>query len=168
LSVATRRSKLEHTPERVATEGHPYSCALKNLTLRQDYCSRGTYSNVRVVFSVTLPTGSPSGVPCGNRKSCWVGDGAGKELLRSLEPDSFERFLKSKSSVMLTSRNVNNMKTPINSWLRPAPLRNSSAPASMTAMPLTPIRVMAVRKAAIALLLLASTRSLKSAPQRLQ
>src|SRR5689334_14714586 len=36
-------------------------------------CSRRAYSSVRVVFSVTLPTGSPNGVACGRRRSFWTG-----------------------------------------------------------------------------------------------
>src|SRR5205085_11874044 len=79
------------------------------------YCSRGAYSSVRVVFSVTLPTGSPSGVACGYRRSCCVGGGAGRDFLRSVEPEIVERFLTIMISVRLTIRNANNMNKAIKS-----------------------------------------------------
>src|SRR2546423_11005762 len=76
----------------------------QNSKSAEPYRSRGAYSSVRVVFSVTLPTGSPSGVACGNRRSCCVDAGAGRDFLRSVEPESFERFLTNMISVRLTIR----------------------------------------------------------------
>src|ERR1700730_8330890 len=113
---------------------------------RLGYHLRRSYSSVRVVFSVTLGTGSPRFGACGRGR--YRLNGGSERFLLSCAPESFDRFFTSMNSVNPTSTNIQTMNKPMKSSAKPAFLKDN-APPNISPRPITPSRVMAVRNAAI-------------------